>query len=396
MSDVLGLIMKTIDVHGGYTITDLVKDLEQPISIAKAKPFQTVLVFLDEINTSPEVGSFKEVVCDHSLKGEKFPKNLVIIAALNPYRKRKITEEQIKLGKNDDKNNPKYYIDELDKEMSDLVYRVYPIPPSMKTYVWNFGYLTPQDENVYISVITTTTWNSKKIQKGIDANKEKEIELLKSLFIHLIFKSQLFLRKYLYDVSVCSLRDVTRCNDLFEWFFNVPRRKKLRTLKTLSKYSEVHLKEAMILSLTQCYYYRLSERLRKEYSNFIQNEISKYGIYDIKFEKVAQEEVNHLINNPEIPKRDKLTIPDGIALNRAFKENLFVMLVGIARKIPTVIVGKPGSSKTLAMVTLQDNLSSATKNNKLTKMGFDDYFVVSFQCSKLTTADGIERRWKFA
>eukprot|EP01084_Bolivina_argentea_P066629 121472_1 len=48
------------------------------------------------------------------------------------------------------------------------------------------------------------------------------------------------------------------------------------------------------------------------------------------------------------------------------------------------------------MGTLQDNLSSATKNNKLTKMGFGDYFVVSFQCSKLTTADGIEQRWKFA
>ncbi len=58
MSSILGLIMTTIDVHGGYTIEDLVHDLDKPIKDAKAKPYETILVFLDEINTSKEVGSF--------------------------------------------------------------------------------------------------------------------------------------------------------------------------------------------------------------------------------------------------------------------------------------------------------------------------------------------------
>eukprot|EP01084_Bolivina_argentea_P278346 475462_1 len=48
------------------------------------------------------------------------------------------------------------------------------------------------------------------------------------------------------------------------------------------------------------------------------------------------------------------------------------------------------------MLTLQGNLLSTSKNDKLTQMGFDDYFVVSFQCSKLTTAASIEQRWQFA
>ncbi|ETO00927.1 hypothetical protein RFI_36513, partial [Reticulomyxa filosa] len=88
-----------------------------------------------------------------------------------------------------------------------------------------------------------------------------------------------------------------------------------------------------------------------------------------------------------------LDIPPGIAKNRAFSENLFVMMVGLATKTPTIVVGRPGSSKTLAMATVQSNLSSSSKNKRLTELGFEDFFVMSFQCSKLTTADLIQKRW---
>ena len=65
----------------------------------------------------------------------------------------------------------------------------------------------------------------------------------------------------------------------------------------------------------------------------------------------------------------KLSHDPGIALNRAFCENLYVMLVSLATKTPVIVVGKPGSRKTLAMTTLQNNLSSITKNEKLTNLG---------------------------
>ena len=95
MSTALDITMRTIDVHGGYSIADLQRDLDEPIHFALQNPTNTVLVFLDEVNTSPDCGGFKEVICDHSLKGEEFPDNMVIIAALNPYRKRHKTMEQI-------------------------------------------------------------------------------------------------------------------------------------------------------------------------------------------------------------------------------------------------------------------------------------------------------------
>eukprot|EP01084_Bolivina_argentea_P027606 51309_1 len=387
MSNVLSLTMKTIDVHGGYTIDDLVNDLQKPIMEAKDKPYETILVFLDEINTSPEVGSFKEVVCDHSLKGAQLPENLVIIAALNPYRLRKKTKKQIEEEKKNEANNPSYFIDELDEQISNLVYRVYPIPPSMKTYVWNFGYLTTIDEQQYIAVMTQTTWNSADVKQDVGA-KNNQFQRLMSIFIDIICQSQLFLRDHLNDVAVCSLRDVRRCNNLFKFFFNRPKRQKERDENDDPSYSIGHLKEAMMLALAQCYYYRLDEELRLLYEILIKEAITKYKLRNTLFKDIVAEEQNYLVN--------KLTIPKGIALNRAFKENLFVMLIGISTKTATVIVGKPGSSKTLAMMTLQDNLSSAQKNVELTKLKFDDYWLIPFQCSKLTEAKAIEDKWKYA
>src|SRR5690606_7938118 len=124
MADILGISMKIVDVHADYTINDLQRDLfignEEykkwkesnpnennvpseinipPVEIAKRNPNEIVLVFLDEVNTSPEVGAFKEVICDHSLKGIEFPSNLVIVAALNPFRLRK---SSIKLQNTDE------------------------------------------------------------------------------------------------------------------------------------------------------------------------------------------------------------------------------------------------------------------------------------------------------
>jgi E3 ubiquitin-protein ligase RNF213 len=44
-----------------------------------------------------------------------------------------------------------------------------------------------------------------------------------------------------------------------------------------------------------------------------------------------------------------LEIEEGIAMNQALMENLFVTIVCILNKVPCFVVGKPGSSKTLTM-----------------------------------------------
>ena len=53
---------------------------------------------------------------------------------------------------------------------------------------------------------------------------------------------------------------------------------------------------------------------------------------------------------------DGLQVEDDIAMNAALRENLFVTIICVVNRIPVFLVGKPGSSKTLTMKVLQDNL----------------------------------------
>jgi len=45
----------------------------------------------------------------------------------------------------------------------------------------------------------------------------------------------------------------------------------------------------------------------------------------------------------------KFAIEPGIALNEALMENIYVVVVSILNLLPVFVIGKPGSSKTLAM-----------------------------------------------
>ncbi|ETO14750.1 hypothetical protein RFI_22618 [Reticulomyxa filosa] len=243
MASALNINMTSIDVHGGYTAEHLQKDLEKPLKEAQQHKDQTYLIFLDEINTSPEIGAFKEVVCDHSLKGKAFPDNVVIIAALNPFRRRHRTASDIAEDKEEERNVKKYYADDLDKEMCQLVYRVFPLPKSLQTYVWNFGSLSAPDEQQYIAVMTTTTWSQKSFVETARIPIEQE---------------------QLKDRSVCSLRDVRRTNMLFSWFFG----------NREGKGSRLSIVEAIILSLAQCYYYRLNQQQRTAYNQLISKHIT--------------------------------------------------------------------------------------------------------------------------
>ncbi|ETO28710.1 hypothetical protein RFI_08415 [Reticulomyxa filosa] len=196
MASVLDLTMTTIDVHGGYTIENLQSDLSRVVNAANNRLQEMHLVFLDEINTSPEIGAFKEVVCDRSLKGNTFPENMIIIAALNPHRRHYRSQQEILEEKQEAKNIDKTYLNDLERELEDLVYRVFPLPESFKAYIWNFGSLADMDEQQYISVMTSASWSNPQFTAKISTQRisEKELDNLKVTFIQLIFESQKFVR----------------------------------------------------------------------------------------------------------------------------------------------------------------------------------------------------------
>ena len=61
-----------------------------------------------------------------------------------------------------------------------------------------------------------------------------------------------------------------------------------------------------------------------------------------------------------------MIIQDGIARNQAFRENVFSLIVSICNKIPILICGKPGCSKSLSINIVNQNMRG--KSSK------DEYF----------------------
>ena len=64
---------------------------------------------------------------------------------------------------------------------------------------------------------------------------------------------------------------------------------------------------------------------------------------------------------------DSVQLEDNIARNQALKENVFMMVVCIELRIPLFLVGKPGSSKSLAKTIVSDAMQGNSAHSELFK-----------------------------
>jgi len=90
---------------------------------------------------------------------------------------------------------------------------------------------------------------------------------------------------------------------------------------------------------------------------------------------------------------DHVILEENIARNKALKENVFMMIVCIELRIPLFLVGKPGSSKSLAKIIVDDAMQGINARNEFfSKLKFAH--MVSYQCSPLSTPEGIVATFK--
>ena len=64
---------------------------------------------------------------------------------------------------------------------------------------------------------------------------------------------------------------------------------------------------------------------------------------------------------------NELDLGPNIARNTALSENVFMMVVCIELRIPLFVVGKPGSSKSLAKTVIADNMQGDAARSLLFK-----------------------------
>ncbi|XP_077056473.1 E3 ubiquitin-protein ligase rnf213-beta isoform X2 [Siphateles boraxobius] len=363
--------MKLIKVHGGTTSDIIYRKVREAEELAQNNwqnyKLDTVL-FFDEANTTEAIFAIKEVLCDKTVQGYPLKKNsgLKIIAACNPYKRHtpKMVDRLEKAGLGY-RVKAEETEDRLGKvPMRQLVYRVHPLPPSMVPLVWDFGQLSDSAELSYIRQI---------VQKQM---RDHGLPLAyHSVITEVLAASQKYMRSQADECSFVSLRDVERSMGVLVWFYNhrddfFPSFRSIETKQMILN--------CLVLAVGVCYYPSLEDK-----SPYLQT-ISKYFPVEFNSKESLELEIascqDFFLRNIQTRKT--------IAKNLALKENVFLMVVCIELRIPLFLVGKPGSSKSLAKTVVADAMQRQASHCDLFKK-LKEVHMVSFQCSPHSSPEGI-------
>ena len=80
----------------------------------------------------------------------------------------------------------------------------------------------------------------------------------------------------------------------------------------------------------------------------------------------------------------------GYARNKGLKENLFCEFVCLVNKEPLIICGKPGSSKSLSIKLLLDEMKGEYSTNEYFKQ-YPEVITSFYQCSLESSSEGIQK-----
>ncbi|KAF2974844.1 hypothetical protein EK904_013645 [Melospiza melodia maxima] len=374
--------MKLVKVHGGTTAEMIYARIREAEALAISNKEQhglDTVLFFDEANTTEAVSSIKEVLCDRTVQGQPLApgSGLRIIAACNPYRKH--TDRMIQrlelagLGYRVKADDTREKLGSI--PLRQLVYRVHALPPSMIPLVWDFGQLNNCTEKMYIQQIVQRVAEQLPLMTKDDVRTVTEV----------LFASQQYMRQRDDECSFVSLRDVERCMEVFKWFY----RHSPMLLRELEKYLAERKAPkgssdrngviwSLVLAVGVCYHASLEEK--EPYRTAISQVLPKP--YDTQKKILEEITLMQDLFLSGVPLRDT------IARNLALKENVFMMVICIELKIPLFLVGKPGSSKSLAKTIVADAMQGQAAHSDLFK-DLKQIHLVSFQCSPLSTPEGI-------
>ena len=318
---------------------------------------EIIYILFDELNSCHSMGLLSEIMIRHSLRGKKLKKNIKFLGTCNPVRK--ITKDKETYGL----LNPK-------SKIKDEEYRVNELPECLLNFVFDFGFLKVEDEYKYIEQI------SRKILSKINCIEDFKLNGVNELIKESIQTSHIFFRNT-FDRTSISLRDLRRYGIFFEFYYKLIKNKKIIFTEKDIKDEDV----AILLTLYICYYIRIKdENYKIKYIENIKNKFFKWC--DINIEQLYSEIIDNFCLNFE---KRKLK---GIALNRIMKQNLFCLFSCILNKVPIIICGNPGCSKSSSFNIIESHMKKETNEF------FQDFPIInkiSYQGSETSTSEGILR-----
>jgi uncharacterized protein YegL len=129
-----------INVHSSLSSIDVTRRFNPIIKLAARVGNDVgIVVFLDEINTSSCMGTFKGIVMDRMVDGRLLPENVTIVAACNPARSLATVQGGV------------IRQDDLGKDWALGHYQVHDLPKTMHMVKWNYGSLGPEQEKEFVA-----------------------------------------------------------------------------------------------------------------------------------------------------------------------------------------------------------------------------------------------------
>ena len=308
---------------------------------------------------------YLQSITDLLFLSQVIPKNIFIIASCNPHRGDILSLLDTK---------------EPDASHTWLkgTYYVRKLHPTLHYLMWSYGSLSEHEEMVYVNA---------KMQML----NERMDPYVVSALSDLIVQSQNKMREYACqelcrrglqkkDSLVCakscvSQRDIQRVFVFYEWFKKVYEQLKVDQID----------RRAILISLGIVYFMRLTSQYRMDYRGFLDNHERLKS--ELTFSKAYKEELERWVG----PKFVRL--PPGISKATPLKENLLAIIACSQNHLPLVIVGAPGSSKTISFNIAVSNLKGKESKeeifrNSRTFQSLEPHF---YQCSRRTTSTEINK-----
>ena len=388
------ITIRTINIYKGLNDKEICNKLAIINEYAKEVKDE-IWVFFDEINTCLSFSLLTEIFINRTYNGEKLNENIRLIGACNPYRKRKAKTE-------------KYGLSIVDDNENELVYLVQPLPQSLLYYAFYFGLINEADEKKYIYNI---------IEKLFKNEEKKLHEITRDA----IFESHKFLRET-FDPSVVSLREISRfckCVEFLQKYFSIKDEYLNIDINGKEKLFKI---KSIICSIYLCYYIRLNDDQKRAKFDVKLKEIllklvniaqepkidEKYEekegnlFYKINYKELKDDlrektinQFSDLLRIEEEFLLNLIELDKGIGKNNFLKENIFLLFLSVITKIPLIIIGKPGTGKSLSAKLIYKSMKGKYSKEKFFRK-FPQIIQTYFQGSESTNPEDVEKLFQMA
>jgi len=304
-------------IHPGVTSEHVERLMQSVIELATDVPQAAPVVFFDEVNTSSILGLFKEMLIDRTINGRPLPPNIFFVAAVNP--KIKTTEKQ---------------------DLLDVgAFNVHDLPASMALLKWNYNPLEGRMLEEYIGGKLRMTF-----RENLPDDK-------RGLLTGLLLSAHQFYLDLLHQqklaTNAVSQRDIQRIFKVLEHFYGD------LSLATADGQQDNTFLNAVCMAIACVYYFRLPEEsshgpTRTTFSVRLSRLLPPLS--SLSFAQIVSRSLAQIISPTNF------SIPAGVALNQALQENMLCILVTVCTSVPSCIVGRPGTSKTLSMQLIAQNM----------------------------------------